>query len=223
MLRASGETIDGPRPCDSFEVFVDEQGDLVLALMDVPASVDPADGFVASLMSQVHLALLEHQPLHTLVNALEMELAARPFLEAGLIVLRISQRDAKVELLNAGMPAVACAGPGEHVSLHPALSGPIGRRIGEVHPYELLALSWGSTWLAVSDGMMNGSLEPERVAALCTELDLASRGVSLSALAPDQLYDVFRELVPGARFLRDDASFVLASADSATRFQSGIV
>jgi hypothetical protein len=223
MLRASGQTIEGPRPCDSFDVFVDAQGDLVVLLMDVHASVEPPAGFVSSLILETRDALLEHQPLHAVVNALEMQLAVRPGVEAGLVVLRLSQRDARVEVLNAGMPAVANAGPGNHVTLHPPLSGPVGQRIGQVHPYELVPLAWGSTWLAVSDGLLNGSLDPEDTAALCEWLQLAECGLSLTTASADQQCDTFQGLLTAARFLRDDATFVLVSADPQARFQSGIV
>ena len=222
MLRASGETIEGPRPCDSFDVFVDEVGDLVVLLMDIYVSAEPADSFAASLMRETRSALNAHQPLHAVVNALEMQLAARPGVEAGLIILRLSQRDAKVEVLNAGMPALANAGPGEHVTLHAALSGPIGRRIGEVHPYELLPLAWGGTWLAISDGMVNGSLDPENVSAMCAKLALGESGLSLTTASADEQYDAFQGLLTTARFLRDDATFVLVSADPSARFRSGI-
>jgi hypothetical protein len=223
MLRASGETIEGPRPCDSFDVFVDEAGDLVALLMDVHTSVEPSGAFAASLLGETRGALYAHQPLHAVVNALQMQLAARPGVEVGLAILRLSQRDAKVELLNAGMPALANAGPGEHVALHPALSGPVGRRVGEVHPYELVPLMWGSTWLAVSDGMLNGSLDPDNVSALCESLALCSRGLSLTMAGTEQQYDAFQGLLVAARFLRDDATFVLVSADPGARFQSAIV
>src|SRR5882724_6030668 len=223
MLCASGETIEGPRPCDSFDIFVDEAGDLVVLLMDVHASVEPSDSFVASLMRETQSALHARQPLYAVVNALEMQLAARPGVEARLGILRVSQRDAKVELLNAGMPAFANAGPGEHVALHEALSGPVGRRVGEVHPYELVPLTWGSTWLAVSDGMVNGSLDPGNVGALCARLALSKRGLSLTTASAEERYDAFQGLLAATRFLRDDATFVLVSADPAARFQSAIV
>ncbi len=126
-------------------------------------------------------ALQRQEPLHTVVAELEMQLAVHPGVEAGLVILRLSQRDARVEVLNAGMPAVANASPGGRLDFHPAQSGAIGRRIGEVHPYELVPLHWGGTWLTVSDGMLNGSLHEDDVAALCVKLDLAnSRTVACS-------------------------------------------
>jgi hypothetical protein len=191
--------------------------------MDVQTPLEASDGFLTSLMSEACEALREHCALHALVNGLEMQLAARPGVEVGMIVLRLSQRDARVEILNAGMPPIAVAGPGEHVTLHPALSGAVGRRVGEVHPYELVPLSWGSTWLAVSDGVLNGSLDPEDVTALCAKLGLTQRGLALTTATADEQYDAFQAVLPATRFLRDDATFVLVSADPAARFKSGVI
>jgi hypothetical protein len=223
MLRASGETIEGPRQCDSFDVFIDEVGDLVVLLMDVQSSAASNDGFAESLMRETRSGLLGHRPLHEVVSALEIQLAARPSLEAALVILRLSQRTAMVEVLNAGIPAVANAGPGEQITLYPALSGPVGRRVGEVHPYEVVPLCWGSTWLTVSDGMLNGSIDAENVAALCVKLELCERGFSLTTASISDRYEAFQRLLSPARFLRDDATFVLVSVAPSTRFQSGIV
>ena len=221
MLRASAETVEGPKPCDFCDIFIDDVGNLVVLLLDVHGSAVSSDQFAATLMRDTRAALLGHRALHAVVNALEMQLATFPGVEVGLVVLRMSQRDAKVEVLNAGMPAVANAGPGR-LDLYPALSSPIGRRVGEVHPYELLPLTWGSTWLAVSDGMVNGSLDPENVTALCAKLDLAKCGPALASQTSDDLYDSFQVLLTSTRFLRDDATAVVVAADPNARFQSGI-
>jgi len=222
MLRASGETVEGPRPCDWFDVFADERGDLVLVLLDVRSSADSPDSFLAGLIQGTKGALQGHEPLHQVVAELELQLAAHPGVEAGLVVLRMSQRDAKVEVMNAGMPAIANTGPAGRLDFYPALSGPVGRRVGEVHPYELVPLVWGGTWLAVSDGMLNGSLDQENVAALCAKLDLANCGLALAEASAEDLYDVFQSVLSAARFLRDDATGVLIAADAQARFQSGI-
>jgi Stage II sporulation protein E (SpoIIE) len=223
MLRASGETIDGPRPSDWFDVFVDDRGDLIALLMDVRSSAESSDDFLATLVHDTRTALRRADALHQVVGELEMQMATHPGVETGLIVLRLSQRDARVEMLNAGMPAIANAGPGGRLDLYPALSGPVGRRVGEVHPYELVPLVWGGTWLAVSDGMMNGSLYTENVAALCAKLDLAGRGLTLASSTSDELYDEFQHVLSASRFLRDDATGVLLGADAEARFQSGIM
>jgi hypothetical protein len=229
MLRVSGETIEGPRPADLFDVLVDEAGDLVLVLLDVQAPAE-SPGFLGSMMRHARAALETHEPLHQVVNELEMQLAMRPGIEAGLVILRLSQRDARVEILNAGMPPVANAPPGGKLSVHPALSGPVGRRVGEVHPYELVPLIWGSTWLAVSDGMTGGSIDTTSVSELCTRLEFAERGMALAAASRDVLYDALQEVLPAARFLRDDATCIIIGADvhgdgdagKGGRFQSGI-
>jgi len=164
MLRASGETVEGPRRSDWFEVFVDERGDLVLALLDVRSSAESPQEFLAGLMQTTQVALQRHEPLHTVTGELEMQLAVHPGVEAGLVILRVSQRDAKVEMLNAGMPALVNTSPGGRLDFYPAQSSAVGRRVGEVHPYELIPLRWGGTWLAVSDGMLSGASDEESVA-----------------------------------------------------------
>jgi hypothetical protein len=222
MLCASGETVEGPRPSDWFDVFVDEQESLVLVLMDVRSSAESPADFLAGLMHSTKAALQRKLPLHSVVSELEMQLAVHPGVEAGLVILRISQRDAKVELLNAGMPAVVNTSPGGRLDFYPAQSSAIGRRVGEVHPYELIPLRWGGTWLSVSDGMLNGSLDEESVTTLCGRLDLANRGLSLARSSAETLYDEFQATLTAARFLRDDATCVLIAADAAARFQSGI-
>jgi len=223
MLRASGETVEGPRPSDWFDVFVDERGNLVLVLLDVRSSAESPPAFLAGLMQDTKAALQRHEPLHTVVADLEMQLAIHPGVEAGLVVLRVSQQDAKVELLNAGMPAVVNTSPGERLDFYPAQSSAVGRRVGEVHPYELLPLRWGGTWLALSDGMLNSASDEESVATLCAKLDIGNRGLSLAEASAEDLYDAFQAVLTQARFLRDDATGVLIAADGSARFQSGIV
>ncbi|HEY0466926.1 MAG TPA: SpoIIE family protein phosphatase [Polyangiaceae bacterium] len=223
MLRASGETVEGPRPSDWFDVFVDERDNLVLLLLDVRSSAESPPAFLAGLMQNVKATLQRHEPLHTVVGELEMQLAVHPGVEAGVVILRMSQQDAKVELLNAGMPAVVNTSPGGRLDFYPAQSSAVGRRVGEVHPYELIPLRWGGTWLTVSDGMLNGSLKEESVAALCAKLDLQNCGMLLAQASAEDLYDAFQNALSTARFLRDDATGVLIAADPGARFKSGIV
>jgi hypothetical protein len=223
MLRASGETVDGPRPSDWFDVFADERGSLVLVLLDVRSSAESPPSFLAGLLEGTKTALQHNDALHTVVADLEMQLAIHPGTEAGLLILRISQQDAKVELLNAGMPAVANSSPGGRLDFYPAQSSAVGRRVGEVHPYELIPLRWGGTWLATSDGMVNGALDEESVATLCGKLDLENRAMLLAQASPEDLYDALQAALSTGRFLRDDATAVLIAADAGARFQSGIV
>jgi hypothetical protein len=225
MLRVNGETIEGPRPSDLFDVFVDDDGDVVVVLMDVQGAAEASGSFLGSMMRHTRAALETHEPLHQVVSELEMQLAVRPGVEAALVIVRLSQRDAKVEILNAGMPAIANVLPGGHLSLHPALSGPVGRRVGEVHPYELVPLVWGSVWLALSDGMTSGLLDATFVSDLCTKLRLADEGMLLSAATSEALYDVLQDAMPASRFVRDDATCVIVGADvhgQGGRFKSGI-
>jgi len=223
MLRASGETLEGPRASDWFDVFVDEQGNLVLALLDVRGSSELPPSFPSELLRSTKTALQSGDALHTVVNGLEMQLASHPGTEAGLVILRVSQQDARVELLNAGMPALVNTSPGGRLDFYPAQSSAVGRRIGEVHPYELIPLRWGGAWLALSDGMLNGALDEESVASLCGKLDLQNRALLLAQASTEELYDALQAAVAAARFLRDDATAVLIAADAGARFHSSIV
>jgi len=223
MLQASRETIEGPRPSDWFDVFVDERGNLVLALLDVRGSAESPHAFQAELMETTTAALQRSDALHAVVADLEMQLAVHPGTEAGLIILRISQPDAKVELLNAGMPALVNTSPGGRLDFYPAQSSAVGRRVGEVHPYELIPLRWGGTWLAISDGMVNGDVAEESVATLCGKLELQDHAMELAQMSAEDLYEALQTALAPARFLRDDATGVLIAADAGTRFKSAIV
>lgn len=217
LLRASGSTIEGPRLRDWFEIFVDNRGNLNVLLLDVACTRETSVDFLAGLLRETHTALLAQDPLHHVVAGLELSLAAQPGLEAGLIILRVSERDAKVELLNAGMPAVASAGFGQPLTLYPALSGAVGRRVGEVHPYELLPLVWGVTWLATSAGMLAGGTQEEGVAELCRKLDLSGRGSALSAASTGHLYEELRNVLGRDRLPSRDATAVLVSLDPSAK------
>ena len=222
MLRANGETLEGPRPSDWFDVFVDERDNLVLALLDVRSSAESPPAFLSGLIQTTKKELQRHEPLHAVVLQLEMQLAEHPGVEAGLVLLRMSQGDARVEVLNAGMPPLVNASPGGRLDFYQAQSGSVGCRVGEVHPYELVPLRWGGTWLAVSDGMLNSAVDEESLTTLCAKLALHSRGMQLAAASAEELYSVFQDVLSAARFLRDDATAVVIAADPMARFQSGI-
>ncbi len=83
MLRASGETIEGPRPSDWFDAFVDSRGDLVVLLMDVRSSAESSEEFLATLVRDTRAALHRGDALHAVVGDLEMMLAAHPGVETG--------------------------------------------------------------------------------------------------------------------------------------------
>lgn len=223
MLRASGETLEGPRPSDLFDLVIDSQGDLTLVLIDLHVGAETPGSQLGAAMRRVREALEALEPLHAVASALELYFAEHPGLEAGVSLLRFSQATSRVEILNAGMPPIAHVAPGEHFVLHAALSSPIGRKLGEVHAYELVPLIWGGVWLIASDGFTGGSLDPEPVRELATKLDVVGGGRELSARGSEGFYDKLLETLPRARFLRDDATLVVVCADPDLRFESGIV
>ncbi|HEY2404365.1 MAG TPA: SpoIIE family protein phosphatase [Polyangiaceae bacterium] len=220
MLRVSGETLEGPRPSDLFEVVVDSQGDLTLVLLDVHAPGDSSERALCQAMDRVREALEAREPLHSAVTNLELSFAEWPGREAGIGLLRFSQASSRVEILNAGMPPIMHVVPGGHVTMHHALSTPVGRRVGEVHAYELVPLIWSGVWLIASDGFTNGSLDADPMRELSAKLAIVECGLELSAHTSAEFYDRLLQ-VPRARFLRDDATAIVVFADPKSRFESG--
>lgn len=164
------------------------------------------------------VALLERAALEDVARAVEAE-ADRGGFEIGLVVVRVSQTDARVEVLNAGLSPVACAMRGRTV-LHAARSDVLGR--GEsAHPFEVVPLIWGSTWMIGSPGLTGGSLLAEATRDLCERLELGTRGAELASGSPRKLVEALIARSPEAsRLTRDDATIVLLSADPHVRSDS---
>lgn len=219
MLHVAAEAAREQRASDSLDVLVDQEGELVVFALDFQRPWLDSDPFASSLLAEARGSLERHAPLHSVVSALEMQLAARPGVEVGLLVIRVSQRDAKVELLNAGMPPVSCAAPGGRVTWHPALSHALGARVGDVHPYELVPLAWGSTWLAASDRALEHSLGQESVRQLCAKLGLTGSATQPSGASAAERSEALQALLMSAQERRDDATLILISADAEIRFK----
>jgi hypothetical protein len=161
--------------------------------------------------------------MYEIVSALRTFSGGERKTAVGITLLRFSQPDARVEILNAGMPAVACVLPDGRLTLHAALSPAIGRRFGDVHPYELSPLIWGSSWFALSDGLTAGKQGPEDVRSWLSQNDLQKRGPELSALKPTALAALLAELASDdERRSHGDASLLIVNADPTRRFRSGI-
>lgn len=216
MLFASATTIQGPSPTDAYDVFVDERMELTAVLLEVHASSRPelARGALAVARERI----FERAPIYEIVAALRTFIAIEAGTALGVALLRFSQVDARVEILNAGMPSVLCALPDGHCVPHPALSPAIGRQFGDVHPYELCPLVWGSTFYVTSNGAVPRASEAR---ALFEGVDLSRRGGELAALAPRSLGAFFSELARDPA--RGDASLSVIHSDPARRFRSTIV
>jgi hypothetical protein len=116
------------------------------------------------------------------------------------------------------MPPVVCAAPGGRVTVHPALSHALGARVGDVHPYELVPLAWGSIWLAASDRALEHSLGQENVRVLCAKLGLTESATQSSSASAAARSEALQALLMTAQERRDDATLILLSADPDIRF-----
>jgi hypothetical protein len=220
LLRASGDTLEGLRPSDAFDIVVDPRGDVSALLLHDPAGRNARRAPLDEALRAARIALLGRSSIQDVVSAVAAEAARSGHAEIALSVVRLCQTDSRVEVLNAGMPPIACAAQ-DRVSVHSALSLPVGRDDERRHAYEVVPLIWGSTWLLGSPGLTRGSLLAESVQELCARLELGTRGLELAAKTPESLRQMLLTRHPDAsRLSRDDASLLLIGADPNARLES---
>lgn len=222
MLHVSGASVSQQAPTDAYEVVVDGRAELTLVLLDV-VSAEPARAELAAEALRVVLqAIKSRAPMYEIVAAIRTFSAAERRTSVAISLLRFSQPDARVEILNAGMPTIGCVLPDGRLTLHAPLSPPIGRRFGDVHPYELSPLIWGSSWCVASDGLTGGEDTPEGVRSWLLAHELPKRAAELSTQEPARLAALVRELAPAHETAFGDASLLIVNADPTRRFRSGI-
>jgi hypothetical protein len=151
-------TLRGRRTSDAVEIVVERDADIAVAVLDVRAARDQEE-LRTCLAERAREAMREHEPLHVLAADLRRIVCKAVAASVGLVAIRISDADAKVELMNAGMPPVGCVLPDGRLLQLPPLSTDIGPRSQKAHPYELIPLSRGSVWLLATDGATGGSLD----------------------------------------------------------------
>lgn len=223
MLHVSGASTASATPTDVFEVIVDGGAELTVMLLDVTSEEQARPDLRTAALQVVSEAVQARAPMYEIVSALRTFCAGEHKTSVAISLLRFSQPDARVEILNAGMPAVACVAPDGRVTLHAALSPAIGRRFGEVHPYELSPLIWGSSWFVASDGLTAGKQAPEDVRALFTQHELLKRGSELSSSNQPALAALISEIAEASpAAAHDNASLLVVNADPSRRFRSGI-
>ncbi|MGC4090570.1 MAG: SpoIIE family protein phosphatase [Polyangiaceae bacterium] len=218
-LCVSGATLSSAVPSVAFEAVVDSASELSVAVLDVRGG---HRDLRSDLMSTTRNALQRRAPMYEIVSALRSFSASERSLHVGVVLLRFSQPESRVEILNAGMPAAACVLPDGELSLHAALSSAIGERFGEVHPYELAPLSWGSSWLLSSDGFTHGRKLPEQVKNLLCERELPQRAAELAEQSPEKLAKIVAATQTEGDPARRDVSLLAVHADPTRRFRSGI-
>lgn len=223
LLRITGDTLEGPRETDSFDIVSGPGGDVGIVLLDVNTRhTDPAV-VGRALLAKAASGIAERTPLHAVMLDLVRTLFEFPATELRATLMRCSAAAARAEVATAGMPPLACVHSSGKVTVHPAPSPPLTPTTTVPPPVEVVPLVWGSTWMAVSDGFTNGSDHPEAVRRLAKDLELVEKGLQLSGQTPDVLYDVLASrFSESGRFSRDDATIVLIGADPDARFQSGI-
>jgi hypothetical protein len=219
MLRVSGASLDPDSTQEAHDVVIDGRGELSAFVMKL---VQAREGTtIYGAVNVVRDALLSRHPIYEVVSALRLwcndpEHRA----EVACTLLRVAQPDSRVEILNAGMPALACVIPGGRLAMHPPLSGPIRGAKSEVHPYELSPLVWGSVWLVLSGALTGGATDPESVSARIVDKGVANASVRLAGASEDELR-AWLPRIAGAE-LGADASLVVVHADPTRRFESGI-
>jgi len=223
LLRITGDTLQGPRETDLFDVVTGPAGDVGIVLFDVSIRHGQPGDVGRALLAKAKRGFQERTPLHAVMLDLVRTLFEYPGMELGVTLLRCSVADARAEVTTAGMPPPACVHPGGNITVHAASSPPLTSTTSAPPPVEVVPLVWGSTWMAVSDGFTAGSDHPDIVRRLAIDLELGEKGLSLSDQTPDMLYDLLAaRLSESGRFARDDATLILIGADPNARFQSGI-
>lgn len=223
LIRVTGDTLEGPRETDAFDVVSGPGGDVGIVLLDVQTRHGDPSQVSRALLQKAAQGFVERTPLHAIMLDLVRCLFEHPTTELRATLMRCAVSEARAELTTAGMPPLACVHPGGSITVHAEPSPPLTSTTLAPPPVELVPLLWGSTWLAVSDGFTAGSDHPDAVRRLAQELELPEMGLALSGQTPDALYDVLASrLSESGRFARDDASLILIGADPHARFSSGI-
>lgn len=210
-------TLRGRRSSDAFEMFVERDGSINLVLLDVRAARDQ-EALRDRLAARAREGLSAREAMHVLAGGLRKLVCDAVAASVGMIALRVSLREERVELLNAGMPAVACVLPDGRSFHFPALSPDIGPRVEKAHPYELIPLTPGTHWFLASDGATEGL---EDSSNLWAALGLPNSAHELADQSPEGLAERLSQKLGDT--LSEDASLVVVPSSLPPRFESGIV
>jgi hypothetical protein len=220
-LSVSGATARGSAATDGFDVVVDDTGEVCVFVVKVRAPSAPPAGLAAGALAVAKVALESRLPMYELVAEVRRFGASEQDAKIGLSLLRFSPRDSRVEILIAGMPPIVRLLPGADTTLYPALSGAIGARFGEVHPYELSPLVWGSAWILTSDGITGGSRDPAVLVQRVAGSEVEHRAFDL-ALEPSFALERLVTDLAGEEAAAMDRTLVVVHADPSRRQESGI-
>ena len=220
-LSISGATANGLAETDAFDVVIDDQGELCAFVVKATAAGEARPGLAAGALAVTRVALKSRLPMYEIVADIRRFGAREQDAQIGLSLIRFSPRDSRVELLIAGMPPVVRLLPGSDTTLYPALSGPIGVRFGEVHPYELSSLVWGGAWLLTSDGVTGGSHDTAELARRVAGSELERRAFDLADEPSPTLQGLVTD-VAGEGAADTDRTVLIVHANPNRRPESGI-
>ncbi|HEX6764185.1 MAG TPA: SpoIIE family protein phosphatase [Polyangiaceae bacterium] len=209
-------TIPGPRASDVIEIVDHRDGTLELALLDVRAPRGQ-EHFQERLANAVRAGLELRLPLHEIARSLRSVISLAVAASVGATILRLSEAEERVELLNAGMPPVACVFPDGRLLSLPALSSDVGPRSPGAHPYEMMPWIPGAVWVLASDGATVGSVDD--AGTLWSSLGLPEHAATLPDVTPEELKARFARGL-SALPVPEDASVVVADARSRVRFSA---
>lgn len=211
-------TLRGRRTSDAIEIVTERDGAVSVVVLDVRAARQQ-EALRARLASSALVSLAEREPMHVLANSLRSIVCQAVAASVGVTALRVHPMHGRVELLNAGMPPVACVLPDGRLLQMPALSGDVGPRSHRAHPYELIPLAPGSTWFIASDGATGGSLDDTN--PLWGALGLPATAQDLALESHDGLERRLSAQL-GELPLPEDASLVVVPTVVPRRSESGI-
>jgi hypothetical protein len=221
MIAVSGATAAGQVETDAFDILVDEGGEVCVFVVKVESTAPLRSGLAAAALAVTRVALKSRLAIYELVADVRRFAGSEPGVRVGLSLLRFSPRDSRVEILNAGMPPIVRFLPGGAPSMYHGLSSAIGTRFGEVHPYELSPLVWGSCWALFSDGITGGSHSPADLSHRVAGSGLELRALELS-MEPSAVLENLAASLAGGSEPFPDRTLLVVSADPGQRFESGI-
>jgi hypothetical protein len=196
------------------EIVDHRDGTIEIALLDVRAPRGQ-EQFHARLANAVRAGLELRLPLHEIARSMRSVISLAVAASVGATILRLSESDERVELLNAGMPPVACVFPDGRLLSLPALSGDVGPRSPGAHPYEMMPWVSGAVWVLASDGATVGSVDD--AGTLWSSLGLPESAATLADVTSAELEARFSRGL-SALPAPEDASVIVADARSRLRY-----
>jgi serine phosphatase RsbU (regulator of sigma subunit) len=195
---------------DFVEVMTDQGGRLCVALVDVRA---PAHPRLDVLRGRLRESLLDGAALHAVAERVAGALDPQQDACVTASILRLSHYEGCAEVLNVGMPSIACVLPSGRVVDYEARSKAFDATSRGVYPYTAVSLPWDSVWLLASDGLTR-ACNAASGRQLVEALGAKERGLALASAAPRALHELMQATAAGGEF-REDATLLVVGAAAA--------